>query len=159
MDSNKRTCSWFWRSAMPLNFRSNPDWNKWITKELPVPFGTGSFAHKCIYPCRCCGVVRILWISEKIFRKVSHFACLDRYYIWTDKRVLSRASPGFRFRARFFRLCAEFMTKDFPYDIVFLTAWVVLWVSYNMSTIQGYDLRRNTLEVRTNANAGRFCCW
>ena len=65
----------------------------------------------------------------------------------------------FRIRARFFRLCAEFMTKDFPYDIVFLTAWVVLWVSYNMSTVQGYDLRRNAFGGDTDEAVSRFYCY
>ena len=53
---------------------------------------------------------------------------------------------NFCFRAKFFLLCAEFMTTAFLYAIVFLTTQVVLWGLYNMNAVQGYDSQRNVLE-------------
>ena len=52
-------------------------------------------------------------------------------------------APGVLIRAKFFRLCAEFITNAFLYAIVFLTTQVVLWGSYNTNAVQGYDSRRN----------------
>ena len=66
----------------------------------------------------------------------------------------------FRIRAKFFWLCAKFVTSSLSRGIVFLTTWVVLWGSYNMSTVQGYDLRRNAFGGDTDEAVSRFyCCY
>ena len=66
---------------------------------------------------------------------------------------------SFRIRAKFFWLCAEFVTRSLSRDIVFLTTRVVLWGSYNMNTVQGYDLLHNVLGGVSDEAVSRFYCY
>ena len=66
---------------------------------------------------------------------------------------------NFCFHAKYFWLCAEFITNAFLYAIVFLTTQVVLWGLYNMNSVQGYDSQRNALNGGvSDEDVIRFYC-